>query len=202
MASVIDICNLALAHIGDRATVASIDPPEGSPQAAHCAMFYPIARDTLLELAKPTFAMRRATLALLDETVDAWSYTYARPADALVILSVTAPGQADTSTTPEPFACEADADGALVIYTNVEQAQVRYLARVEDTTKFSALFTEALAWMLAAKLAGPVIKGDAGATMAARCEQTAMAILAKASASDANQGHLGLVPTPGWIGVR
>ena len=30
MASEIDICNLALSHLGDTATIASLDPPEGS----------------------------------------------------------------------------------------------------------------------------------------------------------------------------
>ena len=37
-----------LGHIGDAATVSSINPPEGSAQAEHCARFYPIARDALL----------------------------------------------------------------------------------------------------------------------------------------------------------
>ena len=40
MASEVEICNLALARLGDAATVVSIDPPEGSAQAEHCAMFY------------------------------------------------------------------------------------------------------------------------------------------------------------------
>ena len=50
MASEIAICNLALSHLGDAANIASIDPPEGSAQAEHCATFYPIARDSLLEM--------------------------------------------------------------------------------------------------------------------------------------------------------
>ena len=48
MPSEVDICNLALGHLGDSATVATIDPPEGSAQAEHCARFYPIARDARL----------------------------------------------------------------------------------------------------------------------------------------------------------
>ena len=70
MSSVIDICNLALSHLGDTATVASIDPPEGSAQAEHCSRFYPVARDAMLELFNWKFATRRATLALL--TADSW----------------------------------------------------------------------------------------------------------------------------------
>ena len=60
MSSEVAICNLALAHLGDSATVASIDPPEGSAQSEHCARFYPIARDALLEMHAWKFATRRA----------------------------------------------------------------------------------------------------------------------------------------------
>ena len=43
MATEVDICNLALAHLGDDATIATIKPPEGSAQAEKAARFYPIA---------------------------------------------------------------------------------------------------------------------------------------------------------------
>ena len=59
MSSEIDICNLALARLGDDATVASIDPPEGSAQAEQCARFYSIARDTMLEMHDWRFATKR-----------------------------------------------------------------------------------------------------------------------------------------------
>ena len=65
MASVVDICNLALGHLGDPATVSSIDPPEGSAQAQHCARFYPIARDSLLEMHSWNFSTYREALAHL-----------------------------------------------------------------------------------------------------------------------------------------
>jgi hypothetical protein len=65
VASEVDICNLALGHIGDSATVSSINPPEGSAQAEHCSRFYPIARDSLLEMHNWGFATKRTNLALL-----------------------------------------------------------------------------------------------------------------------------------------
>ena len=45
MATEVDICNIALAHLGDDATIASLSPPEGSAQAEKAARFYPIARN-------------------------------------------------------------------------------------------------------------------------------------------------------------
>lgn len=203
MASVVEICNLALGHLGDRATVASIDPPEGSAQAEHCARFYPIARDTLLEMARPTFALRRAALSLLVTTPEEWGFAYAVPADAITVLAVVAPGQADTDgAEAAPYVLEADATGQRVIYTNVEEAQVRYVARVEDTTRFSPLFVAALAWYLASMLAGPVVKGDAGEAAAQRALQRAMGFLAQMTASDGNQRHARPVHMPAHLGVR
>ena len=88
MASEVDICNLALARLGDNATVASIDPPEGSAQAEHCARFYAIARDSLLEMHAWKFATRRVQLAKLTVPSWDWSFAYAEPTGALKLLGV------------------------------------------------------------------------------------------------------------------
>lgn len=95
------ICNLALGHLGDTATVASIMPPDSSVQAQLCARFYPVARDALLEMASWGFATRRVSLALLQEAVDGssprvypdnspatWRYMYALPNGVLNVLAV------------------------------------------------------------------------------------------------------------------
>jgi hypothetical protein len=96
MASEVDICNLALSHLGDDATVSSINPPEGSAQAEHCATFYPIARDALLELHQWNFSTKRVSLALLNVTPPStWQYVYAAPGDALNLISILAPDAGD-----------------------------------------------------------------------------------------------------------
>lgn len=201
MASEVDICNTALAQLGDEATVASLNPPEGSAQAEHCARFYPIARDTLLQSYPWNFASKRATLAQLGDAPVGWTYSYARPIDALDILAVQRPETPDNFEQQE-YVCEVNSDGQPVIYCNVEDASVRYLARVSDTSRFPPLFVTALSWHLAAMLAGPIIKGDAGAAEARRCAQMAEAYLGRARASDANQRHVEMRPRPDWIGGR
>ena len=211
MASEVDICNLALGHLGDNATVTSINPPEGSAQAEHCARFYPIARDSLLEMHFWNFCMRRINLAALEATWPEWKYAYAVPNDALNIIAVMPPDANDDYATrfvptdtpqfahnispviaagrysPQPFTVEVLADGNHVLYTNQEKAMLRYTAYVRDTTVFSPLFTMALSWHLASMLAGPIIKGDAGAAEAKRCTQMAMGYVSQAEVSDANQ---------------
>lgn len=198
MPSEVQICNLALAHLGDSATVASINPPEGSAQAEHCSRFYPIARDTLLEDTKGkwSFAVKRASLAQLASAGNSkWLYAYAMPQDFLRAISLTHPSATDdqiddaTVRTAEQYVMESRADGQVVIRTDVDLAELRYVYRVTDTNKFSNSFAMALSWRLASLLAGPVIKGDAGRKQGQFCEGMSREWLGKASEIDASQSY-------------
>jgi hypothetical protein len=202
MASEVDICNLALARLGDNATVASIDPPEGSVQAEHCARFFPLARDTLLEAYPWNFATRRARLARIAAESMEWAYIYARPADAIRALAVFEDAPLGRQADPQEFEASSDGAGNPLILANVPDACLRYVARVNDTASFSPLFVDALAWMLAAYLAGPVLKGDAGAAAARQCQQSFRMTLSSALESDANQHRTALQKSPPWISNR
>lgn len=201
MASEVDICNLALARLGDNATVASIDPPEGSAQAEHCARFYAVARDSLLEMHAWKFATRRVLLAKLTVESWDWAFAYAEPTGALKLLGVLSATASNEDET-QPYEAESAANGAAIILTNQEDASLRFVARVTDTTKFSPLFVDALAWLLASYLAGPVLKGDAGAAMAKACLQSFMLAFSNAKVSDANQRKVRPEHTPAWIAGR
>ena len=222
MASEVDICNLALGHIGDSATVSSINPPEGSAQAEHCSRFYPIARDSLLEMHNWGFATKRTNLALLTSNISEWKYCYAIPTDAVNLLAVLSSSATDDYSVPlqysssvmgvpitmggvyEPqsYTAETLDDGTDVIYTNQETAMLRYTALISDTSKFSPLFVESLSWLLASYLAGPVIKGDAGAAESKRCMQAFLMAYSKATVSDANQRRTQIMQSVGWIAGR
>ena len=204
MATEVDICNLALAHLGDDATIASLNPPEGSAQAEKAARFYPIARNTLLEMHTWNFAAKRGNLALTANTLDQWDYAYVAPADMMTPVAVISPtAQNDYATrmssgdtpggitsnysptivagqyTPQQFAVEGT-----LIYTNQENAMLRYQAAVTDASAFSPLFVITLSWHLASMLAGPVIKGDQGAAEAKRCTQMMSNYLNSAKQAD------------------
>jgi hypothetical protein len=221
VASEVDICNLALAHLGDRATVSSISPPEGSAQAEHCARFYAIARDMVLEAHEWGFATKRANLALLADTPPpGFQFVYQAPSDCRNIIDLIDPNaptffpidercghwQDDAFTMPAvPYELEARGDGTAVIYTSLENAIIRYVASVTDTTRFSAQVVDTIAWLLAAYLAGPVIKGDAGAAMASACMKAYQISLGQAASNDANNRRRSISqsqhPAP-WIQNR
>lgn len=223
MPSEVDICNLALGNLGDDATVASLDPPEGSAQADHCARFYPLARDLMLDAHRWGFSTRRASLALLSAAPpSAWLYAYALPGDALNLISVLAPDAPDDNSaampvfstygcapinqpgiyTPQPFVTETAADGTPVLYTNQANAVLRYTARVTDPSLFPPTFVQGLAMRLASMLAGPVLKGDDGIKAAALWSDRADKWLAQAKESDANQQHQQVMQAPSWIANR
>lgn len=163
MASAVDICNLALSHLGDGATVSSIDPPEGSAQAEHCKRFYPIARDNCLERHPWNFSTKRVTLAELSGAAPAsWVFAYAWPNAALGIFDVYSAGAGNDDTDGEEFVVETLPSGDKVIYTNAEQASARISVSISDTTKFSPLFVAAVSRLLASYLAGPIIKAGEG----------------------------------------
>lgn len=222
MASEVDICNLALGHLGDNATVASLDPPEGSAQAEHCARFYPIARDALLELHDWNFATKRALLAQVDNPWSQWAYAYLQPANCLRVIaildkdaasdqsiSIPAPysqsGLANTGMgqyTPVEFVCEASDTDDEVIYTNQVNAMARFVAFVSDTTRFSPLFVITLTWKLAALLAGPVIKGESGRAESKRCEAMASVWLSRAIDADMRQRKVQVTQSVSWMAGR
>jgi len=183
LASVVDICNLSLGHLGDEAGVSSISPPDGSVQAAHCQRFYPIARDVLLQMHTWSFAITRKALALLStaELPPEWAFAYAKP----TCLRMVAVFPAQVTAAPNdgsifdqsefiaraqayPFNMETLEAGTEVIYSNVESATGLFIRQVTDTTKFSPLVVAALARLLASYLAGPILKGKPGIEIAAK----------------------------------
>jgi hypothetical protein len=201
VASEVDIANLALGHLGDDANVASFDPPEGSPQAAHCARFYPIARDTMLEMHPWSFATTTAALAPLGDPPSEWFYSYALPTDCLKPLSTYTLGYR-LGLDAQPFELESTADGQPVIFTNCDAGMLRYVRRVADPTRFSPLFTEALSWLLASMLAGPVIKGDTGTAAGTAAYKVFLMRFGEAARVDANKSRIRLDPVAPWIVAR
>ena len=201
MASVVEICNLALSRLGENSAIASIDPPEGSAQAEHCALFYPLSRDTLLDIHPWNFARRKVLLAPLDDDSSPWRFAYARPHDCLRTLNLLS--QEALSEQETQHYCNAvNGKGTPTILTNQENASLVYTARVDDAALFPPLFIDALSWLLASHLAGPVIKGDAGASMAKICYQNFMLVLSLAEVSDTRQKNTRPHHTPQWINER
>ena len=224
MSSPVDICNQALALLGDAARVTSIDPPDQSAQAGHCARFYPISVLSLQEMHNWGFCTVREPLAEVDNPSSTWQYAYAAPSAIINYLAVLDPQAADdievgvpvpqtypgmTSIgaavyTAQPFQVETSlVDGSDLILTNQADAVLRYTRYQADSTKFSPLFVETLSMLLAAKLAGPLIKGAEGRKASLDIMKTFFSWWKEqAVESDSNQRRTVAVPAATWITNR
>jgi hypothetical protein len=164
VASAVDISKLALGHIADAARVNSIDPPDSTIQAQHCATFYPIARDECLEGFAWPFATKAVELTESVVTMPdgEWAYVYTLPSDYLRALKVVPPG-AQNDAPGQDYVIRSDEEELdTLLFTNCTEARLHYIFREEETGRYSPTFITALSYLLGSYLAGPILKGKVG----------------------------------------
>jgi len=155
MASKTQIVNLALLRIGVTRAIANVDT-EQSREAVSARLAFDDERDFVLRDFPWPWASTYATGQLVtgSSTTPAnrdWIFAYRYPSDCLMVRRlVTSAGRSDTA--PPSFAIGRDSQGRL-IYTNQEEAEFEYTARVTNPEEFDALFVSMLAWKLASVLA-------------------------------------------------
>ena len=198
MASEVQICNLGLSHLGNRGRVASIDPVDGSAEADYCASFFALARNELLAMADWTFARKRTELALVTGPVTAaWEYAYALPSDCMkprrVLTDITNASEQDS----ERFAIEGN-----VLMTNKQNAVLVYTRVITTVGSFSPSFVTAFGYLMAAYLAGPILKGVDGTKASIEYRKIATAMAMQSVADDANREDIKLEHTPSGLAAR
>lgn len=143
--SQVEIINNALILLSAE-QILSIDT--NTPSAKKAKVIYPVARDSLLEAHPWNFATKRVTLASLTDT-PAFEYSniFEVPTDWIKTLDL------------YPPEIEYKMEGNR-IYCNEPSLALKYTARIEDTTKYSAMFVDTLAACLAWKLAYPITQSS------------------------------------------
>lgn len=181
MASAVEICNIALGHLGiDRGIVSLTDTT--SKEARLCKQFYDAAVEAVLRSHSWAFATRRIVLSLREETHPLYPYVYQYPANCLLALRIV-----DYVDTPINFEVELSEDGkSRVILCNREAAILQYIAEIHDANLFDACFIEALSYKLAHQLAQP-LKGQPNLTQF--LEQKYQMALSVAVGMDAREGY-------------
>lgn len=150
MASVVQICNLALGRLGADAI---LDLNGTSKESQACKLFYQQALEEVLRTHPWNFAIRRQTLTA--DAVDpsfGWAKSYALPLDCLRVLDLNDIGQL---TDPPRWQIEGRS-----IYCDNDEAHIRYIGRAEDPSQYDSLFVGALACKLAALIAKKVTGSD------------------------------------------
>jgi hypothetical protein len=186
--------------MGDAASLSSLSPPEGSAEADHCNRLYPIARDAMFEAYNWSFLTRREALAELDTETFGWRHAYAVPTDMLHAIAVF--GSDDKYCEHSwDFQIERVPTGALLL-TDCPQAVLRYTQKTDAAERFSPLFADALAWLLASYLAGAVIRGNGGAQVAKSLYQNFQLTLQQAIQRDVIQRQKRSPHYPAWMRFR
>lgn len=140
MPNKLDIINSALVSLG----APPVQDLNANTAAKAAAAFWPLVLPATLRSHPWNFAVARRTLAPLAAAPDhGYSQAFPLPSDWIRTLS----------TSEEDFKSEGRK-----ILCNASILQLRYIAMVEDPARFDALFCDALAAHLAAKLAYPLTK--------------------------------------------
>jgi hypothetical protein len=191
MASVIDICNMALSRIGNSQRINALD--EASIQAEQCSLFYELARDFVLRDYAWNFARAYASLAQVADTNDpGYPYAYAIPTDCLKIRQIVnnvfpawygSPFN-DCLQRPNVQAIPYRVSGQ-VLATSITPVTLEYTQQVTNPELFDPMFVSALAWRLGAHIAPALAKDQ---NIAQGCEAMYRAEIAQAAAAMLNEG--------------
>lgn len=165
---------LALAKIGGPRIVNINDG--GDPHARAVRLHYDSCRDEVLRRAMWGFATKRTKLSRLS-TPPAFEFSaqYALPADLVRFIEINGLGVWENESA-DWYAIEGGDDtmpNMILIEDKGETLPIKYIRRVEDVTKFDALFVNALVTLLASKIR-PVITGDSGQSLLEEFEKLAL----------------------------
>lgn len=194
MATKADICNLALSMLGDDASVTSIDPPDGSPQAGNCARWYPLAVRQLCEEFDWSFLTARQKLAPLTnidmEIYEGWQNAYSVPSDCVRVIKVESRTQREFWHNGRRkelrFEVEQNpSNGSRMLLCDDDAPVLSYVRININPSLYPVYFIRALVPLLASMLVGPLKRTDAASTMAINLQQVYAQALSAAKTEDA-----------------
>lgn len=193
MASLLDCCNRALGAIA-AGSISSLD--DGSIEARECARYAPALMSEIATWSEWGWARVSVQLApVANDRFSEWSYAYALPSDMAQVLTIHRPQDPNDigKWRPEagnfPFPEQAATTLAFliegpVLYTNVENAWLRYVQATSDVGLYPPMLARAFELELAARIALPLRKDP---QLADVLSQRARIATAQAEADDINQ---------------
>lgn len=184
----VDICNMALANIGQPPIQSLADLPGRTSDAQKaCKLRYVEARQECLTKTQWNFATTWRQGEELTNTTPRppWTHVYEYPADALRVFEIqrSYAGEKDI-----PFEVNDGPDGeGRVILTDHESPVFIYVRDKTDANTYSMEFVQALSWCLAAKIAMPITKSR---SLMEKCLQIFTSMVGAAVTRDENEGVL------------
>lgn len=205
MASVVEICNLALSNI----RAGSINSlTESSLQAQVCKLKYPILRDRCLREIPWQFNHKIRALASVTTDIFNWAYAYSYPVDCLKIHRLVGSFEELPAGSSDVASRLLDSrvinlkeqrrqipyevfnfDNSKVIGSDQPELRIDFAAKVTDPNLFSDDFIMALSHLLASELAIPIVGAELGRALRNDSLQLYRQYLASAMATDMNDQY-------------
>lgn len=186
MSSMIDICNIALAYMGQSRRISSLDG--ASVEAAQCKLHYEPIKKAMLARYPWRFAERWAALALRSgESHPLWPHVHAYPSCCIRVLEILPSETAGAVgiCQAEPFSIGMTSSGKS-IFCNLSAGWVRYTEDISDSTLFPPLFVQAFSWSLAIAIITSTV-GGGNLNVKNNLMQYFQESIAAAMAADANE---------------
>ena len=194
MASIVEICRMALLQAGSETLIESIDEP--SKEAKLCKAYFQLAFDGMLREYSWNIANSDKVLTPYG-TSTRYLYQYKYPNDCMRALGVYNDFVPLSSETVFNI---GNSDGLLVIQTDLDQASLSYTTKITDISQIrDALFVEALSYKLGSLICTP-LNGDKSLMQQLLSLYTNVAY--RAQATDSNEGQADVVPDASWVQAR
>ncbi len=175
------IANLALTKLGDLRITSLAD---NTKPARELNAIYGMLRDKLQRTYNWRFCVKRAQLAAdVAAPLYEWTTQYTVPADCLRILQINSYFPApDLSDLISSGGQEYVLEGGKILTRSSGQLNLRYLARISDTTRFDPSFDDAFASLLAYNVCEALTQSDAKKNAALRDYRMAVMDAVKSNA--------------------
>jgi hypothetical protein len=196
--SVVGICNMGLAMIGDDAN--SITSLSDTTKAARlCNLFYEPLRDAVLRSHNWNFATKRETLAALsDVPTYGFAKAFALPDDFIKMWETEE--EELFGITGTPYRIEGIVGTTKrTLCTDDATCNITYIYKVTDPNAFDPMFVQVLAARIAATLSMPLTEN---ANIAEKREAAYIKLLSEAKSIDAQEGTPRGLDADAWTNAR
>jgi hypothetical protein len=199
----VEVCNLALSHIGQGVEIQAMD--ERGAAAEACNAFFEVARKKILRDFTWPFASKKAqSLALVEEfdtdSNSEWAFSYRYPTDCLYFRKIQNGLRARSPDTDTHYEISHDSEGKLIL-TDFEDPVGDYTVDHGDTNIWPEDFSVALSYLLAHYIAPRLAKGNI-MNLKKEMEQMYMKEAMNSVANAKNEQNLDQDPDPEMIRAR
>jgi len=187
----VQICNMALSELGVSEAIQALT--DNTEPAKQCNLWFTICQNQVLRDFTWPFTKRTVSLVVVTDWVQhpttppaEWSYAYRWPSDCYRALRMPNQiGRLETARTRISYKIVSDSNGKLLL-TDLQNAQLEYVALVDDPNKWDADFCIALAYLLASHIGKPLTKGDKY-KLTERAEQRYLSLIEHARTTALNE---------------